>query len=54
LGGGSGGISGLHAIAAGLSPSDQGVLKLRCRNVLASPRGFGHDLVQFCRMIARL
>ena len=28
---------GLHAIASGLSAGDQAVLKLRCRNVLASP-----------------
>ena len=41
-------------IAAGLSTTDQAVLKLRCRNVLGHPSGFSRDLVQFCRMIARL
>ena len=59
-GGGAGGIGGgktaggLAAIAGGLSAGDQQVLKLRCRNVLASPKGFNHDVVQFCRMIAKL
>ena len=55
-GGGAGGgkTPGLQAIASGLSAGDQAVLKLRCRNVLASPKGFNHDVVQFCRMIAKL
>ena len=57
-GGGSGaggGVSpGVRAIASGLSGGDQAVLKLRCRNVLASPGGFKRDVVQFCRMIAKL
>jgi len=51
---GGGKTHGLQAIAGGLSAGDQAVLKLRCRNVLASPRGFSRDVVQFCRMIAKL
>ena len=54
-GAGGGGVApGVRAIAAGLSSADQAVLKLRCRNVLASPSGFSRDVVQFCRMIAKL
>src|SRR5437762_1898846 len=53
-GGGGGVLPGVHAIAASLSASDQATLRLRCRTVLTRPAGFGRDLVQFCRIIAKL
>ena len=52
VGGGSG--SGFQAIASNLSSGDRQTLKLRCLNVLASPETHKSDVVDFCKMIAKL
>lgn len=49
-----GGGSGFQALASNLSSGDRQTLKLRCLNVLASPETHKRDVVDFCRMIAKL
>ena len=51
---GGGGGSGFQAIASNLSSGDRQTLKLRCLNVLASPETHKSDVVDFCKMIAKL
>lgn len=57
--GGNGGVrdgggSGFQALASNLSSGDRQTLKLRCLNVLASPETHKSDVVDFCKMIAKL
>lgn len=51
--GGNGG-SGFKSLASNLSSGDRQTLKLRCLNVLASPETHKSDVVDFCKMIAKL
>lgn len=51
IGGGAGGV---QAAVASLSAGDQQTLKLRCRDVLASPNLYKSNAVALCRMIAEM
>lgn len=58
-GGGAGGNvgtsgGGYQAIVASLSAADRQRLNLRCQNVLIDPTIYKADVVEFCRMIAKL
>jgi hypothetical protein len=37
-----------------LSASDQRDLRIRCKNVLAAPAGYSHNVVSLCHLIATL
>lgn len=52
--GGGGTGAGLQAIVSNLSSNDRQALKLRCRDVLASPSTHKADVVSFCKMIAQI
>ncbi|MEJ0012931.1 MAG: hypothetical protein WDM94_09935 [Bauldia sp.] len=53
-GGGANGGGGSAAIFASLSAGDQGTLRARCRAIIADPSIYKPDVVNFCRMVAKL
>ncbi len=53
-GGAGAGSAGFQRLAANLSAGDRDTLKLRCLKVLANPETQKSDVINFCRMIAKL
>lgn len=53
-GAGGTGSASFRAIVNNMSANDRKALKLRCRDVLASPKTHKSDVVSFCKMIAQL
>jgi hypothetical protein len=44
----------VNVAVAGLSGGGQAAVKLRCRSILASPDSFDTQLVQLCRIVAKM